>query len=329
MRLVVSRMVSQALQGVIRSLRIYLGPDAPRDAMDNLYRRFIEPGALVFDVGRACRRAGYPHFAAARCARDRSRAATVAVLGRASSARPRPAGRDRRSRSRCDAGIRELFVQYRKSDRLNLVGKISSTRPKAREDGKIRYGTFTSPIEIVTLDGLIARYGVPDFIKIDVEGYEDAVLRGLSHPVKALSFEFTTIARDVAMSCFDRLSALADYRYNWALGESQTLTFDRWISDAEMADLLSNLPHDANSATSMRCSRHTDHDNGMGVLNAVACSLACFGFALARGASRIGACGVPRWFGRRCGKPDRTGALRRKRQRRGRIFEQERPFVPY
>lgn len=41
----------RALQGVFRSLRVYQGPDAPRAAMDALYRRFMQPGDLVFDVG--------------------------------------------------------------------------------------------------------------------------------------------------------------------------------------------------------------------------------------------------------------------------------------
>ena len=49
---------------------------------------------------------------------------------------------------------------------------------------------------VTTLDRLIAQHGVPSFIKIDVEGFEDQVLAGLTHPVPALSFEFTTIARD-------------------------------------------------------------------------------------------------------------------------------------
>jgi hypothetical protein len=43
------------------------------------------------------------------------------------------------------------------------------------------------------------------------------------------------------------LSTLADYGYNVSLGESQTLAFDRWLSDQEMAGYLSGLPHDANS----------------------------------------------------------------------------------
>jgi FkbM family methyltransferase len=102
-------------------------------------------------------------------------------------------------------------------------------------------------VEVATLDALIARFGVPAFIKIDVEGSEDAVLRGLSHPVKALSFEFTTIMRDTAAACLQRLSLLGDYRYNMALGESQTLAFAPWISATEMTERLLNLPHEANS----------------------------------------------------------------------------------
>ncbi|MBS0250351.1 MAG: FkbM family methyltransferase [Proteobacteria bacterium] len=238
-------MVSQALQGVMRSLRVYLGPDAPREAMDDLYRHFIEPGSLVFDIGAhvgdrvsSFRRLGARVVAVepqpllfSALSHIHGRDPLVEIVDRAVGA---------------DAGVSQLFVNTANPTVSTLSADFVHQAEGARgwED---QVWDEHLLIEMVTLDGLIARYGVPAFIKIDVEGFEDAVLRGLSQPVKALSFEFTTIARNVAMACFDRLSELGDYRYNWSLGETQKLTFDHWLTDAEIAEYLSNLPHDANS----------------------------------------------------------------------------------
>jgi FkbM family methyltransferase len=86
-----------------------------------------------------------------------------------------------------------------------------------------------------------------DFLKIDVEGFEDSVLAGLSEPVPALSFEFTTIQRDVAEGCLQRLSTLGYGRFNVALGESQAMSFGAEISADAMRTFLAELPHEANS----------------------------------------------------------------------------------
>jgi len=238
-------MVSPALQGVFRSLRLYHGPEAPKAAMDALYRQFVEPGDLVFDIGAHAgdRVSSFRRLGARVVAVEpqpllvnliehiHGRDPLVTIVPRAAGAR---------------SGTMALHINTRNP----TVSSLSEAFVAAAEGAPGWEGQTWDDediVEVVTLDALIARYGEPRFIKIDVEGFEDAVLHGLSQPVAALSFEFTTIARDVAIAALDRLSHLADYRYNLALGESQKLAFEAWLPLAEIAGLLSKMPHAENS----------------------------------------------------------------------------------
>ena len=96
-------------------------------------------------------------------------------------------------------------------------------------------------VPVTTLDALLARAGAPAFIKIDVEGYEDEVLRGLTRPVPALSFEFTPEFLDGASRCFEHLATLGKFRANYALREDFVLQLPEWAPGRETLPILEGL----------------------------------------------------------------------------------------
>ena len=102
-------------------------------------------------------------------------------------------------------------------------------------------------VPMTTLDALIARHGAPAFAKVDVEGFEAEALAGLTRAIPALSFEFTTIQRDVALAALDRCVALGYARFAASLGETHVFTHEGWLSAEEMRHWLAGLPHEANS----------------------------------------------------------------------------------
>jgi hypothetical protein len=89
-------------------------------------------------------------------------------------------------------------------------------------------------VPAVALDGLIARHGLPRFCKIDVEGYEAEVLRGLSRPIPIVTFEYLPAAIEVAADAAARLAALGKYRFNVTVGERRRFLWPDWRPPAEL-----------------------------------------------------------------------------------------------
>ena len=86
------------------------------------------------------------------------------------------------------------------------------TRKEWITDPSFRFGNDScleeTNVQTRYLDGLIAQYGVPAFIKLDVEGYEETALRGLTEPVPLLAFEWSIELAPEALAALKRLRTL-------------------------------------------------------------------------------------------------------------------------
>jgi len=89
-------------------------------------------------------------------------------------------------------------------------------------------------VPVTTLDSLIKKFGLPDFCKIDVEGYEFKVLKGLSQPIPYISFEFTREFFNDAKSCINYLITLGYVKFNCSIRENHCLLFQPWVSSDEI-----------------------------------------------------------------------------------------------
>ncbi|MCK0149458.1 FkbM family methyltransferase [Marivita sp. S6314] len=228
-----------------RSFDVYYR-DADRAArMDRLNAMFVGPGDRAFDIGA--------HVGDRTASFRRLGASVVAV-------EPQPRvfralrlihGRDPLVDLHCAAvGNATGWLDLHVNTRNPTVSTVSRDMIAAASQDANWHGQHwdeTIRVPVTTLTALIRRNGPPEFIKIDVEGHELDVLNGLDRPVRALSFEFTTIQKDIALACVARITAIGAYQFNYSLGEDHHLRLPDWCDADAMAAILHALPGDANS----------------------------------------------------------------------------------
>lgn len=201
-----------------RALHRILHPSQRREFLGHRAQlsEFIRPGDLAFDVG----------------ANIGNRTEIMLSLGGSVVAfEPQPiCAREVRARGNSRLTVIESAVGS-SVGRATLHLKQSNVQASLVQDwqGGPDIGAISVPV--TTLDAAIAQYGKPVFCKIDVEGFEAEVIKGLSEPLPAISFEYHCHDAGVAKvrQVFSLLSKIGRYEANLIGLENSRWLLPRWL----------------------------------------------------------------------------------------------------
>lgn len=207
-----------------------------------IYRNLIKEGDLCFDVG----------------ANIGQKADTFLKLGaRVIAFEPQ------------EECIKYLHKKYRKNKKIIIVNKAVDEKEgegefyvceadalstmsqewikkQTQKNGSYREFQWNQKITVptTTLDQLIKEYGKPVFCKIDVEGFEWNVVKGLTHPIPYISLEITPESLDSIKKCISYLSTLGSAVFNHCFWNNSVFTYTKWLTFEEINKALNSLPRD-------------------------------------------------------------------------------------
>jgi FkbM family methyltransferase len=210
--------ISAGLYKPARALHRMLRPTERRAFRDHrkLLSQFIGPGDLAFDVG----------------ANIGVRTEIMLSLGaRVVAFEPQPiCAREVIARGNMHLTVVEKAVGASEGTatlHLKRANVQASIMPEWQGGPSI--GSLIVPV--TTLNHEINKFGIPEFCKIDVEGFEPEVMAGLSTPIPKLSFEYHCDENGVSKlkAIFTHLARLGRYEANLIGQEDNSWLLSRWL----------------------------------------------------------------------------------------------------
>ena len=199
------------------------------------HRQFIRPGDLVFDIGANVgdRSEQYLSLGAKVVAVEPQTSCIKILFDRFSDSKSMTLIQKAVSESN---GSAEMFI--------SSISEISTLSPDFIAAYQNQPGVSwenKETVRLCTLSELVREFGIPKYIKIDVEGYERKVLETLDVPVSYLSFEYNRPLKKEAIACVELLQAKASYRFNFIVYEDMTLYLREWLSPSSFLDFLNDV----------------------------------------------------------------------------------------
>ncbi len=185
----------------------------------DLYRSLLPQDALCFDVGANTG--------------QKSEAMLLAGAARVVAFEPNPAVIPE-LRARCGHWKNWTLVETALGSAPGFATlyarKLSGQSGLLKEWGAASNITATYHVPVQTLDAAMQYFGRPYYCKIDVEGWELEVLKGLSSSLPLLSFEFHLLEANIpqTLACLQRLAGFGPGHVNITPAEASELFLDQW-----------------------------------------------------------------------------------------------------
>lgn len=122
------------------------------------------------------------------------------------------------------------------------VATLSDQFIEAHRSAQVYWDTSEKVI-VQSLDHLMEEFGLADFCKIDVEGYELEIISALTHQIPLIELEFTGKLLDDTFKIIELLSE-SPYRFNYTRNEKPKFELTHWVTAQEISKLLTDLPKD-------------------------------------------------------------------------------------
>jgi FkbM family methyltransferase len=193
------------------------------------YRQFVHERDLVFDIGAhvGIKTAAFLSLGARVVAVEPNPVCSAEIAARCRSALEKQVLHiETLAAAGPDGGRVDLCVFDSHADLTSGSAEFARhARQLSKESGRM------IQVDSVSLNDLIARFGVPKFLKIDVEGMDAEVLGGLTYRPQFLSFEYNTDANlwQNTLGCFSEVMRLGFNEANMTKFANPELTLRQWV----------------------------------------------------------------------------------------------------
>jgi FkbM family methyltransferase len=126
---------------------------------------------------------------------------------------------------------------------INTAAPVLSTFAEQWKTGRFADQTWDEvvEVEVTTFDQLIAEFGVPRYAKVDVQGFEKEVIRGLSARVGCISFKFTAEFFSDAVVVIEYLCKIGYSTFNYSINEQENFRLEEWLARTQFINTLERV----------------------------------------------------------------------------------------